>query len=159
MVRNDQRSIIYLTIAAASALIMLSGVGCVGHVDEAPDETEPIATAEEALSALPAAPIIYYPSLNGDQGGHNIVVQWSKVSDATQYRLQITELNYFSGDTCTAPCDVEAVLSASSYCGTTACTAYVYIPGSGARSLRVRGGKPGVGGAWSAVRKFGVSYP
>lgn len=141
------------TIAAASCL--LAAAGCVPSENESTND-EDVAAAEQALLALPSAPTIYWPQIAGDSG-HNVFIQWSKLSDATQYRLQITWLNSFSqGDTCPSPCDLNTVVSAATYCNSSTCSANVYLPGTGARSLRIRGGKTGVGGYWSSTRKFGV---
>lgn len=145
-------------IVLASGMVVALG-GCVWEPNEEEstefDEPESLGSSEQALSALPTAPTITLPA-NNALTSHSVTVKWSKLSDATDYRVQITQLNYFSGDTCTAPCDLNAVVSASSYCNATTCTAIVSIPGTGARTMRIRGGKPTAGGYWSSIRKFAV---
>lgn len=138
--------------------LAISVASCVSIPDDAETtDSDDIGTAQQALLSLPSAPTIYYPQIAGDSG-HSVFVQWSKISDATQYRIQISQLNSFSSDSCATPfpCDVNTVVMASTVCGASLCSTTVNVPGTGARSLRVRGGKTGVGGYWSSIRKFAV---
>jgi len=154
--------------ALALGSFALVAIGCIeetGTTDQFA-EINDLTEVEQALIWLPNQPIIYTPGHGQYYHEDDVPIQWDRVGDATQYRIQITRASSFNaGDSCPAPCEYEGVISSNTmcppsdgdYCLVYHNDSYVAFSGdTGERRLRIRGGKPGVGGFWSATRYYNV---
>ncbi|WP_181234015.1 M23 family metallopeptidase [Enhygromyxa salina] len=93
-------------------------------------------------SAFPAVSLLS-PSANAAVNINPVSFSWSAIQGANTYRLQISQTNAFTSETCTNGCVYNTAASTSSR--SVALNAGTYY-------WRVRAGNSGQGGLWSTVR-------
>jgi hypothetical protein len=131
------------TVAIASANLNSDGRAdlALGVGGAAPALVVLINTTGTAPAPIPAAPALLSPAQDA-RPAQPVVLDWTDVSAATSYRIQIDDSSNFS-----APLVVDQTVTASRFTASTL----------GARQhwWRVRGiNSDGVSGAWSSVRRF-----
>lgn len=140
----------------STALVGVLCVACVAEVHDsetapdAPDSNsergdEVTGEAQQELEGFPA-PVFIQPSTNVCYSGTYIPFEWTSISGATAYRLQVSKYwNNFGVDDCGYGCEHNQVYSNGSF-------RYVFLP-SGTHYARVRAGNPvtGQGGYWSSL--------
>lgn len=143
------------TALACAMFLAISIAGCrLDAGDESVDpqgdsdlteDVETVGEASQPISGLPA-PMFIYPKNDICYAGTQIPFQWTSISDATRYRLQVSRYsNQFWGDSCGVGCEHEQVYNNGDY-------RTIYLP-SGTHYARVRAGnaQTGQGGIWSGL--------